>query len=349
MTRIETAALTRVVTGRVVRVRLARVPEFTSKILTMVAWHASQGVLEPALQALLEQQVSTKRPCPKNDDDDDDDDNSQPMKESNQQHLHVLCRVGLPSTAVGTDLQGRTPLLWNLVRCSVVTLWRSKVHSTSSSNNTKSNHHPNPLRNHLHLVFADGVSLSLSPNDIVADLASQHQAAPTEFQILQALVRRLSTLSTDSSGNEASTVTRQLVQRIYDETSERTKNNLNPLRVVVLEKEVGRNLIQDFYRSTAVDPTQSGMTCLVCLNLDTNDGDTKPCNWEALLPASSSPIIRLAMGTEMDAMAATLTLLQHVAYQNRWRTTLLPKSECLSDTRKKDSKKKKKHRKDRST
>jgi hypothetical protein len=237
------------------RIRLGPVPEFTSKILTVVAFHHATGRLE----------VGIRRMMTKNSHSDDDHMNSKKQKHdgfleapstlsssssfkqqrrkrkrqleegeeqatttSEKHHpkqmipgqtvhnpwLHVVCFLPISCDQVSSALEDRSRVLWSLVRVTVCTLWRSRLASSSSSTNntatTTSNYSSSPtlssldarnvLNNSLTLVLAssDGndeddqpLVLTVTAEEFVSSLAQQHQAAPTEHQILQVWRDRL--------------------------------------------------------------------------------------------------------------------------------------------------------------
>jgi transcriptional regulator NrdR family protein len=52
-----------------------------------------------------------------------------------------------------------------------------------------------PLTNRLTLVFEDGQAVTFEQDELVTSLAEQHQAAPSENQILKALQAKLEKIS----------------------------------------------------------------------------------------------------------------------------------------------------------
>ena len=157
----------------VVGIRLGTVPEFTSKILSILAFHHANGVLGSAIQRLATNPqvdigssalVNTTAMAPPS-------------------CLHVVALVPLTSNKLSTDLKDRDRVHWNLVRLVVCTLWRSRLASSSTSSSSSSSVHTNTLT----LIFSDRLVVNLNESDFVNALAEQHQAAPCEFQILTAL------------------------------------------------------------------------------------------------------------------------------------------------------------------
>jgi hypothetical protein len=335
-------ALTTPCTTPCIKVRLGSVPEFTSKILSLVAMHAEYGVLGPAIQQLVqEQQLPPSRKRPRN----ELAMMYRPLRTPQlpRHTLHVVCRVDIPSTGVVSDLAARTPLLWKLVRSLVVTLWRSKVHATTASTSPSAdpgdNRSTSCLRNFWHAVFADGVALSLGTEDFVTPLAAAHQAAPTEWQILQALNKRLSDLSLSSveSPTTADTATRKLLQSLF-----RTKDSLNnnersnrPVgrwHVVLVDytdihggsqdDDMHKDWMEEAYNSSCVETLES-YTCIACLSIfDEKHPENRFAPCRKLLPEGIQISRYLHSKPSIDGIAANLTMLQHLAYQGRWGTIL---------------------------
>lgn len=159
-----------------VGIRFGTVPEFTSKILSILAFHHARNVVLPSINRLLQRQNEGKRRQK----------TSRPTTEAQRLEptcLNVVVVLPMMSTAVSTELDRRDRLHWCIVRLIVCTLWRSKMVSSSGSNVSHTNT--------LHLVFDDGICIYLSETSFVRKLASQHQAAPSEYQVLRALVEEI--------------------------------------------------------------------------------------------------------------------------------------------------------------
>ena len=152
-----------------VKVRLGPVAEFTSKILSLVAFHHANDRLLPALRALSSRKRPREEAC---------------VIGREPSSLHFI--VCVQKTAISTELSERDTILWTLVRCVVVALWRSRLVGKASQESTV-------LQNRMTLVLSDGKTLSLSQESLVKGMAERHQAAPCEFQILSELAQRLST------------------------------------------------------------------------------------------------------------------------------------------------------------
>ena len=161
------------------RVRFGPVSEFTSKILSVLSYHASNH---------LRVKLGCERTIARN---------QRSMNETTTESiatvdptlLHFICHVPISADAVTTALNHRTRLMWCLVRCTVTSLWRSKLAGGKSTASL----HPPPT-NRLSLLFNDGIVLTLDQNDLVIDMASNHQAAPSEYQVLAAIRKKLDKL-----------------------------------------------------------------------------------------------------------------------------------------------------------
>ena len=157
-----------------VGVRFGKVPEFTSKILSLLAFHHANHVLGISMKRLLEAKDKKRH-----------DLNSVTIEdEPNEQStcLNIVCTVPKSSKEISIRMEDRDHIHWRLVRVIVCSLWRSKLVSSKSSI-----HH----LNNLYLLFEDGVTIALKEREFVEQLASKHQAAPSEFQILTALIHEI--------------------------------------------------------------------------------------------------------------------------------------------------------------
>jgi hypothetical protein len=160
-----------------VGVRFGTVPEFTSKILSVLVFHHANRVLDISMKRLLDKGNKTE-----------DRSRSMPIEQQQQQQrqqstcLNIICTVPKSSKEISVRIEDRDQTHWRLIRVIVCSLWRSKLVSSKSQIS-----HTNML----HLVFDDGFVVALKERNFVEKLASQHQAAPSEFQILTALVQEI--------------------------------------------------------------------------------------------------------------------------------------------------------------
>jgi len=281
-----------------VKIRLSRVPEFTSKILSIVAFHCAHGFLWPALEDLLAQN-NRKRVH-----------GSNLVIDHTSRHLDVVCMVPIKPEEIVTDLEARTRLLWSLVRCSVVTLWRSKIHADASVS---------PLVNRLHLLFKDGRYLTIQQDELISQLAEQHQAAPCEFQILSALRKRVAVVMNSSmSSIQWNKVAESLVKLIK-------KGSPPPFRVISTVSSVATNFLEDFYCNDPDGCTSRGSYILL-IALESSSDLSKSFE-DAFLATwtEKEPDVMILKGyfaeACLDAPASSITIMQHIAYQGRLAST----------------------------
>jgi hypothetical protein len=302
-------------------VRLGSVAEFTSKILTIAAFHQYHGRLVGALDRLVVEK-SSQQNNPK-----------QravtvwsvvsPTPPPPRIFLHYVLPLDLASKHVTCELDKRNHALWCLVRCVVVALWRSKLGGTmdhhSNNHNTCDNAATGPAITTMCLTIAytDGTFQSITQDQLVPTMAQAHQAAPSEYQILSALtttttkppiLKRNPLLSLD-----------QTIDYIIDFSMEDNNNNNN-------DQKIDHHR---FYDDVSVDD-----------NNDHPSQETEPVTIVILLPRSdekkyhpfqinnmsfSKPtiihngnhMVQLPRCNMMDRHATLITMTQHLAYQNR--------------------------------
>ena len=293
-------------------IRLGTVPEFTSKILSVLSFHHSQGVLAGAIERLVDPARSP--------------DSTKPIVPPSC--LHVVCAIPMPSSEVSTDLRDRNRIHWALVRVIVCTLWRSKLMSSSAS---ASSH-----ENSLNLVFEDGVVVALHESEFVAALAEQHQAAPCEYQILTALKEKLATAS-PPDGNWSKTLAIQAFQNISIASS------LPVTCTISIELDAPNSLAESFYSLESSNQTRDHAIIIVLDILAPSQQQDKARKiQDYFLRASHKaniPVLRAALvaGACQDREASTIIALQHFCYQSRMFAS------CQHDPR--SGKKRKKHSK----
>jgi len=206
---------------------LGPVVEFTSKIISAIAFHSYVGLLNAAVLNLLQKaqknpdQLMGIRQMLREEDGNGKlskfkwtaDSGISLLKEKErkvEQFMHVICFMPFTSQALTCELSKRDFNMWNTVRVCVCTLWRSRMASSSSKTGSlgirnersedksvittkqesKVNNTLFKLNNSLTLVFQDGYIMTLKQGDLVNSLAEKHHAAPSEHQILKALCER---------------------------------------------------------------------------------------------------------------------------------------------------------------
>jgi hypothetical protein len=297
-----------------IAVRLGSVPEFTSKILSVVAFHSHYGRLGPAVQQMIRKGETRKRPSA----------NMSPSSvDVAVQHLHFICLAPIPSTALTVSLEKRNRVVWCLVRCVVVALWRSRVVGQSCEATT--------LANRLTFVFSDGVFLDLLQDELVTSLAEQHQAAPSEHQILKALCSMLQAKDADAATSKHllgdwKTTALSVLQ------STMTEDRVKPLCLLHLatpKSEAGIDLARLFYSACVAKPSSrpSAVVALISIQKNILWKEQRQAFCQAAtkldLPVVSASILS-SSGTCQDSEAATITMLQHFCYQSRLVGILQP-------------------------
>ena len=301
------------------RVRLGPVPEFTSKILSIVGYHFEHGRLGSAMMVQLRNITSTRSktiiPSKTNEISHASRNNKRDM-ENYPSELHVVALVPIPSTQLSSRLQDRSRVLWCLVRLIVNTLWRSRLASADHDDGY-------PLENTLTLVFSDHLCLRLEQEEWVKTLAEQHQAAPSEHQILAALccqtAKQYPTTRTDD-------VT-QSIQTLLDGAA------------CLVEIQTGGDpvLARTSYSIPPMPDGHHAGRVVALLRIRSGDDGTITTEWartqtkaiRKLCQARNVPVVKtsLSSSNEPDAEGMAVIVLQHLCYQNR----LLPAIEKLMD------------------
>ena len=320
-------------------VRIGPVAEFTSKILSVVAFHHANAVLGPALVRLSNRHKETPNNMDANHDHEKKKDNKpvvsgaassdaysqlrtipvRPMK------THLVVFVPLDSNQVSSRLEHRSRPLWCLVRIVVCALWRSKLagsSSTAASNRSTSTalDHTRCFETVLSCVFQDGVHLTLFQEELVSSLAQRHQAAPSEHQILAAICQKL-----NDQRNDASTDTVKVVFTKWCSEAD---------RIVCLDRKVPtQEWLDRMYRTPVgnddkdgnddqTDDGSDGTPRVLLAVLDIQNDRTASQtqhneDFEAVLADNGSALdrINLLPTLSIDWEAASVTVLQHLIYQ----------------------------------
>lgn len=287
-------------------IRFGSVPEFTSKILSILAFHQlHRDSMKRALKRLLDT-TKGKRDTPLLD-----------LDRRPATSLHVVCIVPCRSAEVLPELAKRECIHWCLVRVVVSTLWRSKLVSSGNSVN-----HTNTLT----LVFDDGVTLYLQEDVFVAKLASQHQAAPSEYQILNALRALLDMKEPLDDGWSKKELASKVISSIVESSSEVITSTIS----IIKGEGNTRQLSQPFFQTRLsgkkdglnVDPCKSALV-VMDINKRISSGSTNKHSkmLRAILSAASkqqiSCISTSVVDNVLDFEASSITCVQHFLYQNR--------------------------------
>jgi len=105
-----------------------------------------------------------------------------------QLHLHFVSWLPFPSKKLTADMNKRDEM-HVAVALVVNALWRSRLGSEAQGGEEAMS--KGPVIPELTLVFSDGVFLKLTQHSLAVSMASRHQAAPSEFQVLTSLVALL--------------------------------------------------------------------------------------------------------------------------------------------------------------
>ena len=341
MTSTENSMLTKVCSELnipLLRCRLGPVPEFTSKILSVVTYHNAVGALGPAAWHMWKRKQSSRVLHANK-----ETGTSIVTPHCGKRRLHVLCNTPISSVELTHDISSRSRELWCLVRLCVCTLWRSKLVSSSVSSDTS----PIILENALTIVFRDGVLLTLEQEDLVKTLAEKHQAAPSEHQILVALCQKR---------DEASKQEKCSIKRLVKKSIKAWRKSLEVPEdsicyCIELSKKNGAvdkpSLVDRVY-SDILD-IQGGNTSneLIFANLSiTSDkaAGLVESSYASVFGKLGVPVVKTSIipsdNCAQDAEASAITMLQHFQYQQRLVPALRA---CIGSEGVLDDKKRKKH------
>ena len=222
-----------------------------------------------------------------------------------------------------------------MVRCTVTSLWRSRLAGggTYSSINTVSNR--------LTFLFQDGATLTLPQNYLVKSLAEQHQAAPSEYQILRMLRDKLEALpAIDPVKDWTSTsraIWRQLLEK--DEAGKPTcviDFDFGSSDTELDNPQLFYSPISNSVNNSTRKNEQNESCALILLPLWHGEEDESVASTSTttttLLNERRRAMLRVARkekiplvpgrsildtGRCIDQEGATITMLQHLVYQGR--------------------------------
>ena len=286
-------------------VRFGTIPEFTSKILSILAFHHSENVLGKSLRRIRDSSSKVELV----------DGNPSPPRTC----LHVISLVPLDSTDISTDLKHRNYVHWSLVRIIVCTLWRSKLVSSDTSL---------LHTNFLHLAFKDGMIVSLQEEDFVRKMGEQHQAAPSEYQILNALKEVILNGKEAISENRSKKKARKVLDRIAEMSS-------IPIQgLVISDENASREIRTNFYSTESTLNSQRNVVLVQCIGKENENTSGGNKLIKALLAASAKkgiPSIKATITEPSIDVGAVVTCMQQFCYQDR----------IYIDRRERDSRKRK--------
>jgi len=306
----------------VVKVRLGPVAEFTSKILTVVSFHQSCGVLGASIQKLMERNKQTRGSTSRKRQRSDSEEDAV-TETMDPPILHVVLLVPSKSSALTSDLKSRNRVLWCLVRCTVATLWRSRLVGSRATRSL-------PLKVSMTFCFQDDFCLTLDQDKLVRCMAEQHQAAPSEYQILHSLDQFI--IKCDQSTNSnLKTQLNQALDAVKGDSHKRECFALNFVGGNDCEASKGANIADYFYAQTREEfgrKSSYKQAYAGLLFMSTDDGKDhgkfekkimkklyKICKREHI-PVIQSQLLQNRPSCQ-DHEAATITMIQHFAYQDR--------------------------------
>ncbi|GKY99642.1 hypothetical protein MPSEU_000918300 [Mayamaea pseudoterrestris] len=293
-------------------VRIGPVAEFTSKILTIVAYHDAHGRLCSAVKELISKSHLSLSSL-----------NGNAVSHLASMTLDVICLANIPSHDLVIDLERRTAEIWQLVRCTVVTLWRSRL--AGSSRKRK-----DAIVNRLTIVFDDGISVTLNASDVQA-MAESHQAAPCEHQIIQMLLTRLEesrrNKKTLTSGSALSPkeVALNVVRSLADDMDSKRMHALN----LTSDEVQGEGVINvaDFCYHKAFaqgeDEVKGERIQRILALVSLHKSKASGSRWERAFMRAFRKVgiavlnLSLQCAPFADQVGASITLLQHLCYQKQ--------------------------------
>ena len=285
----ETMALQRVCDKHeipIVRFRLGPAPEFTSKICTIVSAHFYKRILIPAMI----QMKSKKRKS------EVTEENRIPTTMYSSVHLTTVHSTELKSHQITTDPRQRNEALWEIVRSTVTSLWSSKV--VSKANNDLA------IRTRRHiLLFSDDVYIEMTTEEFVKGMASRHEAAPSEYQVLKAILDRIE---------------KQKETHFSDFLVQQFNGKGRTLLCVLGIKPLhnGKDMLDRFYTSNT-KPAHD-LSLIVILPIP-RSVTVSPEKLQGLAESHKIELVTGFIGSEqsVDNLASTITMIQHFAYQDR--------------------------------
>jgi hypothetical protein len=164
--------------------------------------------------------------------------------------------------------------------------------------------------NSLHLLFNDGVLVSLQETDFVTRLAEQHRAAPSEFQILQALKDFIQENILFIGDNSRKRTIQKVLERIAE------ISDVPLMATITALDHKSKLLTETFYSSTAFSTFEHGVILFNPIETTSNTKNTKTV--ETILSLSKKKRMK-ATGFSQNSqdVAAGIICLQHFCYQNR--------------------------------
>jgi hypothetical protein len=322
--------------------RLGPTPEFTSKIVSVAAFHHSRGVLGPGLVHLwkrgAQKEKSLELPSKRRKVGVE----SSGIKVSRTTH-HNNVIVPIISTALSCDPDKRDRVHWCLVRMCVCSLWRSKLAAASDDGHV--------LYNMLTFIFLDGICITLDQKDFTTSMAKNHKAAPSELQILEELCRRRDMVTSSKSftlepqhKSEIKKIIRNLVSTHLSSSHEEKRFVLN-----ILSRNRPETTTNNLYDKAYSDDLRMNDTdryTLFTIQEVRVASVDKSCAKKVLkirkqllrafgtagVSKTDSTLMRNGSREIQEEESCTVVLLQHLEYQSR----LLPLLEMAQNQKRTD-------------
>ena len=316
--------------------RLSPVPEFTSKILSVVGYHYFRRVLGGGLVELwrrrhyrLSREMNSVTSLPPT------------YPQSNNRTIHAIALVPMGSRSLSADPLRRNRVMWCMVRLCVCSLWRSRLASdASSSPSSSSSSSPEALNNLLTFLFEDGVGITLSQKEFTSSMAGKHRAAPSERQILEELCDRRDALTSMPDGNGVKQSCKDILSSSMPSSGDDNRDTFAldfTIRCDKPSRHSSRELMNLAYSNRLFQTAgwnrrriPTSWTLFTILNVR-SDLNHQSCNGEStkrsdmiykvLMRSISKGGIQVTNQTSLlghtsqDDEACTITMLQHVDYQ----------------------------------
>jgi hypothetical protein len=327
----------------VLRIRFGPVSEFTSKILSVVAYHLMHHRLVLGCQWSM---TSVQRGVMKNSESKATT-LTVPIP-SKPIILHFICQVPITTDVVTSNLRHRNRILWCLVRCTVTCLWRSRLAGAEShrdvttASNTVVHVFPPPI-NRVSFLFNDGIVMTFDQNDFVTGMAEQHCSAPSEYQILSAIRSQLDAALHDTSTTKLSAMDALQPSTLHHSLFHDAKANCVRCPCIHIDFTAKKCNTESCYFYSAIDNDVSvdkgkseSLSHVIAIIVPVHsDPDVATTNQDTLKSTIQQAIVlacsykrqkgfihvsghRLVQIDDcIDQEGATITMIQHLAYQGR--------------------------------
>jgi len=252
------------------------------------------------------------------------DEDDAASKES-QLHLHFVAWLPFPASQLTPDVARRNEM-HIAVALVVNALWRSRLGSEAQAGEEAMG--KGPVIPELTLVFSDAVFLKVTQHSLAVSMASRHQAAPSEFQVLTTLVALLEERGNRQASTEGGGMIGALSRVV--EYASKAKGEHKGLRILQLshlpshEAELPSLSSLSYDTRVVLDPEgllEGERHRYMCL-LETphTREEVNQVVADTILGGEGCEIVAasLAGGSMSCSPGATLALVQHWAYNRRF-------------------------------